>query len=87
MSTVFWDVRSYSLVAARRMLCFFLPGLLFNLKMQAVRSSETSVSLYQTLQRHLPENSTLQRDHQLRKLLLISPSYQMRNKVYIQEET
>jgi hypothetical protein len=31
----------------------------FNLEMEAVRSSETSVNFYQTIRRHIPEDSSL----------------------------
>jgi hypothetical protein len=44
--TVFWDIAPYSLMIA--------------LMMEAVSTSETSVNLYQTARRNIPEDSHLQ---------------------------
>jgi hypothetical protein len=66
--TVLWDVAPYSLVEIDRCL--------IALMMEAVSTSKTSVSLYQTTRRNIPEDShlhTRRREnlklHQLLKLI------------------
>jgi hypothetical protein len=51
---VFWDVAPCSLVESNRLISNFIA-----LMMEAVSTPETSVSLYQTIRRNIPEDSQL----------------------------
>jgi hypothetical protein len=57
--TAFWDVTSYTLVC--RYLCVFEEPAAFGsaLKLEAVSSSLTFTSNYQTTRRHIPESTEL----------------------------
>jgi hypothetical protein len=55
-SIIFWDVTPFILLA-NRLLTEIISS---TLKMEAICTSETSVSTQQTTRRHIPEDGTLE---------------------------